>query len=276
MGNDKTHVVRSASPATAIDNMRPERLKALLEEVRSGSLTVAKASEELTSVLRQAPFEDLGFAKVDHHRAIRQGFPEVVFGNGKTAEQIATIASTIVKAGHDLLVTRTDANAYAVVRTHVPGAVFHETARIISYAPGRAPTGKGNILVVSGGTSDQPVAEEAVVTAQVMGNQVDHLYDVGVAGIHRLLEERIRLEQARVIIVVAGMDGALPSVIGGLVSGPVIAVPTSVGYGTNFGGLAALLSMLNSCATGVAVVNIDNGFGAAAVASQINHLTDPA
>jgi len=256
--------------------MRPERLKALLEEVRSGSLTVAKASEELTSVLRQAPFEDLGFAKVDHHRAIRQGFPEVVFGNGKTAEQIATIASTIVKAGHDLLVTRTDANAYAIVRTHVPGAVFHETARIISYAPGRVPTGKGNILVVSGGTSDQPVAEEAVVTAQVMGNQVDHLYDVGVAGIHRLLEERIRLEQARVIIVVAGMDGALPSVIGGLVSGPVIAVPTSVGYGTNFGGLAALLSMLNSCATGVAVVNIDNGFGAAAVASQINHLTDPA
>ena len=259
-----------------MDNMRPERLRALLEEVRRGDLTVARASEELTSVLRQVPFEDLGFAKVDHHRAIRQGFPEVVFGNGKTAEQVATIASTIVEAGHDLLVTRTDADTYTSVRTRVPGAVFHETARIISYTPDRIQTGQGNILVVSGGTSDQPVAEEAVVTAQVMGNQVDRLYDVGVAGIHRLLEERTRLEQARVVIVVAGMDGALPSVIGGLVSGPVIAVPTSVGYGANFGGLAALLSMLNSCATGVAVVNIDNGFGAAALASQINHLTDAA
>lgn len=275
-GNDKIHVVRSTSLAAAIDNMRPEKLKALLEEVRSGNLTVARASEELTSVLRQVPFEDLGFAKVDHHRAIRQGFPEVVFGTGKTAEQVATIASTIVEAGHDLLVTRTDADAYANVRTRVPDAVFHETARIISHAPDRVPTGQGNILVVSGGTSDQPVAEEAVISAQVMGNLVDHLYDVGVAGIHRLLAERTRLEQARVIIVVAGMDGALPSVIGGLVSRPVIAVPTSVGYGANFGGLAALLSMLNSCATGVAVVNIDNGFGAAAVASQINHLTDAA
>ena len=259
-----------------MDNMRPERLRALLEEVRRGDLTVARASEELTSVLRQVPFEDLGFAKVDHHRAIRQGFPEVVFGNGKTAEQVATIASTIVEAGHDLLVTRTDADTYTTVRTRVPGAVFHETARIISYTPDRIQTGQGNILVVSGGTSDQPVAEEAVISAQVMGNLVDRLYDVGVAGIHRLLEERTRLEQARVVIVVAGMDGALPSVIGGLVSGPVIAVPTSVGYGANFGGLAALLSMLNSCATGVAVVNIDNGFGAAAVASQINHLTDAA
>lgn len=264
------------SLATAIDDMRPERLKALLEEVRRGDLTVERASEELTSVLRQAPFEDLGFAKVDHHRAIRQGFPEVVFGGGKTAEQVAKIASTIVEAGQDLLITRTDPDTYAAVRTRVRGAVFHETARIISYTPDRVPTGQGNILVVSGGTSDQPVAEEAVITAQVMGNQVDRLYDVGVAGIHRLLEERTRLEQARVIVVVAGMDGALPSVVGGLVSRPVIAVPTSVGYGANFAGVAALLSMLNSCATGVAVVNIDNGFGAAAVASQINHVTDAA
>lgn len=251
--------------------MRPETLRALLEQVRSGALEVKDAQTRLATSMRRAPFEDVGFARVDHHRAIRQGFPEVVFGEGKTPDQVAEIAVRIVGAGHSLLVTRTDVDAFAAVQDRVSGVMFHETARVISHSTEEHPTAHGTILVVSGGTSDQCVAEEAVVTATVMGNRVERLYDVGVAGLHRLLAERSRLEQARVIVVVAGMEGALPSVVGGLVSVPVIAVPTSVGYGASFGGVAALLSMLNSCATGVAVVNIDNGFGAGAMASLINH-----
>ena len=223
--------------------------------------------------MRAAPLEDIGFARVDHHRVRRQGFPEVVFGQGKTPAQVARIAETIVGAGQRLLVTRTDVDAYTAVLNRVPEAVFHERARIISHvSPGaQERTGHGTILVVSAGTSDQPIADEAAVTADVMGNRVERLYDVGVAGLHRLLAEQARLEAARVVIVVAGMDGALASVVGGLIAVPVVAVPTSIGYGASFGGLAALLSMLNSCATGVAVVNIDNGFGAAAVASRFNH-----
>ena len=244
-------------------------LRDLLEQVKSGDLAVESAEARLTAALRDAPFEDVGFARVDHHRAVRQGFPEVVFGEGKTPRQIAGVAERIVAAGHPLLVTRADADAFEAVRERVPDAVFHDTARIISRAD-EPPGGRGVVLVVSAGTSDQAVADEAAVTAEVMGNEVDRLYDVGVAGLHRLLAARSKLESANVIIVVAGMEGALPSVVGGLVAVPVIAVPTSVGYGASFGGVTALLAMLNSCATGVGVVNIDNGFGAGALASLIN------
>jgi NCAIR mutase (PurE)-related protein len=222
--------------------------------------------------LSQAPFEDLGFARVDHHRGVRQGFPEVIFGPGKTPQQIAAVASRLVKAGQALLVTRTDASAFAAVAAEIPDAAFNPIARTITRPAGDTARGKGTILLAAAGTADLPVAEEAAISAEVMGNDVDRLYDVGVAGLHRLLAEHERLLQARVVIVVAGMEGALPSVVGGLVPVPVIAVPTSVGYGANFGGIAALLGMLNSCASGVSVVNIDNGFGAAAVASAINHL----
>ncbi|MCC7008699.1 MAG: nickel pincer cofactor biosynthesis protein LarB [Acidobacteria bacterium] len=215
--------------------------------------------------------EDLGFARVDHGRSVRQGFPEVIYGQGKTPDQVARIAAAIVGRGHSLLVTRTDADAFAELAKLVPDAVYHERARIIERRID-APKGRGVILVAAAGTSDLPVAEEAAISAEVMGNDVDRLYDVGVAGLHRLLAERDRLLSARVIVVVAGMEGALASVIGGLVKVPVVAVPTSVGYGASFNGLAALLAMLNSCATGVAVVNIDNGFGAAAVANAITHL----
>ena len=252
--------------------MEPERLRSLLEQVRSGAVDVDAAQSEVAASMRRAPFEDLGFARVDHHRAIRQGFPEVVFGAGKTPGQVADIAARIVAADQTLLVTRTDGDTFDAVRARVPDAVFHADAGIISRTRGGEATGRGAILVVSGGTADQRVAEEAAVTAAVMGNRVERLYDVGVAGLHRLLSARTRLEEARVIVVVAGMEGALASVVGGLVAAPVIAVPTSVGYGAGAGGIAALLSMLNSCATGVAVVNIDNGFGAAALASLINHL----
>jgi NCAIR mutase (PurE)-related protein len=208
---------------------------------------------------------------VDHDRAARQGFPEVVFGQGKTPDQVARIAQAIVERGHSLLVTRTDAAAFEAVARLVPDASFHEQARIIERRV-PIPRGAGVVLVAAAGTSDVPVAEEAAISAEVMGNTVDRLYDVGVAGLHRLLAERERIAAARVIVVVAGMEGALASVVGGLVRVPVIAVPTSIGYGASFGGIAALLAMLNSCAAGVSVVNIDNGFGAAAVASAINHL----
>jgi NCAIR mutase (PurE)-related protein len=246
-------------------------LRALFDAVREGRLDPADAEARAQLLADQAAVENLGFARVDHHRAARQGFPEVVFGPGKTPDQIARIADAIVARGHSLLVTRTDAAAFAAVRRTVPDAVFHDQARIIERRAGAAP-GTGVVVVAAAGTSDLPVAEEAAVSAEVMGNQVDRLYDVGVAGLHRLLREGDRLTRARVVIAVAGMEGALPSVIGGLIAAPVIAVPTSVGYGANFGGLTALLAMLNSCATGVAVVNIDNGFGAASIASAINHL----
>ena len=253
----------SAIPATSA-------LRALFDAVREGRLDPADAEQQALS-LSGDPFEDLGFARVDHHRAVRQGFPEVVFGQGKSPDQIARIAKAIVSRGHSLLVTRTDEAAHRAVSAVVPEAVFHPEARIVER---RVPVerGRGLVLVAAAGTSDLPVAEEAAVSAEVMGNEVDRLYDVGVAGLHRLLAERDRIMAAHVIIAVAGMEGALASVIGGLVKAPVVAVPTSVGYGASFGGITALLAMLNSCATGVAVVNIDNGFGAAAIASAINHL----
>jgi hypothetical protein len=248
------------------------QLRALLDEVRSGVLTPEAAQDRLLQVLRQAPFENLGFARVDHHRNVRQGFPEVIFGQGKTPGQIASISERIVASGHNLLVTRTTADAHAVVVTLVPGAAFNEIARTITRKVMEAPRGRGRIVIAAAGTADLPVAEEAAISAESMGNEVDRVYDVGVAGLHRLLAEHERLTSARVIIVCAGMEGALPSVVGGLVDVPVIAVPTSVGYGASFGGITALLAMLNSCASGVSVVNIDNGFGAAAIASSINHL----
>ena len=247
-------------------------LQRLLDAVSTGTTDTGTAAFRILNALRAAPFDDLGFARVDQHRHVRQGFPEVVLGLGKTPEQIAAIAERIVSAGHSLLVTRTTAEAFDAVRKVVPGADFHAEACAITLARGEIPRGQGTVLVACAGTSDLPVAEEAVVTAELMGNTVDRLYDVGVAGLHRLLSEQERLQRARVLIVIAGMEGALPSVIGGLVRVPVIAVPTSVGYGASFNGIAALLGMLNSCASGVAVVNIDNGFGAACIASRINHL----
>jgi pyridinium-3,5-biscarboxylic acid mononucleotide synthase len=247
-------------------------LKELLDRVADGTVDTASALEQLIDAFRAQPFEDLGFARVDHHRAIRQGFPEVVLGLGKTPEQIASISKEIINRGATLLVTRAGHDEFAAVRAIAPDATYHETARIIALRQRDVVAGKGTIVVAAAGTADLPVAEEAAVTAELMGNCVERLYDVGVAGLHRLLVERERLNAARVIIVVAGMEGALPSVVSGLVSAPVIAVPTSVGYGASFGGIAALLGMLNSCASGVSVVNIDNGFGAGYTASLINHI----
>jgi pyridinium-3,5-biscarboxylic acid mononucleotide synthase len=247
-------------------------LATLLADVHSGALSTDAAHERILQYLRQAPFEDLGFARIDHHRAVRQGCPEVIFGPGKTPKQIAAIAEGISKRGHSLLITRTDHAAFEAVSERLAEAKFHELARTITLPLGELPAGRGTILIAAAGTADLPVAEEAAVCAELMGNVIDRLYDVGVAGLHRLLAEQSRLTSARVIIVVAGMEGALPSVVGGLVAAPVIAVPTSVGYGASFGGITALLGMLNSCASGVSVVNIDNGFGAASIASSINHL----
>jgi pyridinium-3,5-biscarboxylic acid mononucleotide synthase len=255
--------------------MNSQELLKLLKFVRSGKLVPEEAIERL----KHLPFEDLGFAKVDHHRTLRQGFAEVVFGKGKTPDQVASIVRAMLAkkdSKHNILVTRADAKIFAVVK-RAAGKVsrlvkFHPRSGVITIERDSTIVGKGTILVVSAGTSDIPVAEEALLTARVMGNHAEHLYDVGVAGIHRLLENRPALAGARVIICVAGMEGALPSVVGGLVAVPVIAVPTSVGYGASFGGVAALLGMLNSCASNVTVVNIDNGFGAARVASCINRL----
>jgi hypothetical protein len=252
--------------------MNPTQIRALLEEVRSGTTAAAEAERRLLDAFRASPFENLGFARVDHHRAFRQGFPEVVLGLGKTPAQIAAIAVEIVARGSTLLVTRASPVAYDAVVERVPDAQYHPDASIIALRQQDVSPGRGTVLVVSAGTADVPVAEEAARTAQLMGNDVARLYDVGVAGLHRLLAGRPQLDAARVIVVVAGMEGALPSVVSGLVSVPVIAVPTSVGYGASFGGIAALLGMLNSCASGVSVVNIDNGFGAGCIASLINHL----
>ena len=247
-------------------------LQKLLDSVKAGTVDSAAAADRIAAALRAAPFEDLGFARVDMHRELRQGFPEVILGLGKTPAQIAAIAATIVSRGRPLLVTRAQRDAFDAVRAVAPAATYHCDARAITLANGEVPRGNGTIVIACAGTSDLPVAEEAAVTAEIMGNTIDRLYDVGVAGIHRILSEHHRIQSARAIIVVAGMEGALPSVVAGLVSVPVIAVPTSVGYGASFGGIAALLGMLNSCANGVAVVNIDNGFGAAAMASLINHI----
>jgi NCAIR mutase (PurE)-related protein len=225
----------------------------------------------LLTALRDQPFEDLGFARVDHHRSVRQGFPEVILGIGKSPEQIAAIAAQIVDRGQPLLVTRADQLAWQRVHEAIPEATYHEVARTITVRR-PVPPGRGVVVIASAGTSDIPIAEEAAVTADLMGNDVDRIYDIGVAGIHRMLSARDRLSAARVIVVVAGMEGALPSVVAGMVDVPVIAVPTSIGYGASFGGITALLGMLNSCANGVSVVNIDNGFGAGCIASMINHL----
>jgi hypothetical protein len=247
-------------------------LKDLLDRVATGAVNPATALEQLVDAFRAQPYEDLGFARVDHHRGIRQGFPEVILGLGKTPAQIAGIAKEIVGRGSTLLVTRATRAAYDAVHAIAAGAVYHEAASIIALRQQDITPGNGTIVVAAAGTADLSVAEEAAVTAEIMGNTVERIYDVGVAGLHRLLTERARLAAARVIVVVAGMEGALPSVVSGLVSVPVIAVPTSIGYGASFGGIAALLGMLNSCASGVSVVNIDNGFGAGNVASLINHI----
>jgi NCAIR mutase (PurE)-related protein len=246
--------------------MTEDKIRQILEEHKAGGIS----SDDALRRLHGLPFEDLGFANVDHHRSLRQGFPEVVFGAGKTVDQVGRIVEAMHKHDHNILITRSNPAQFERVRQIAPEAEFHEGARAIAIIKHHAILGKGTVLVVSAGTSDMPVAEEAVVTLKVMGNTVDSLYDVGVSGLHRLLDRRDRLTAARVLIVVAGMEGALPSVVGGLVSAPVIAVPTSIGYGASFNGLAALLSMLNSCASNVTVVNIDNGYGAAVVASLIN------
>jgi pyridinium-3,5-biscarboxylic acid mononucleotide synthase len=248
--------------------MNAESIRKLFEQVRAGKLTPDDAVDRL----RHLPFEDLGFAKVDHHRALRAGMPEVIFGQNKTPAHLAQIFSRLAKHGGNVLATRADEKQFAAVRKKVRGAGYNPLARTITLLCDKTNYGKGTVAIVSAGTSDIPVAEEALVTAALMGNQVEHFYDVGVAGIHRLLANREALSKARVVIVCAGMEGALPSVVGGLVGVPVIAVPTSVGYGASFKGIAALLGMLNSCASNVSVVNIDNGFGAGYVASLINRL----
>jgi len=249
-------------------------VRKILAALQRGELTLENALDRL----RHLPYEDLGFAKIDHHRALRQGYPEVVFARAKTPQQVAEIVRGMLRASasHNILITRADRKTYAAVKRlarlggQARRAQFHEMSGAIVIERSRTVRGKGLILVVTAGTSDIPVAEEALVTAQTMGNRAEAIYDVGVAGLHRLLEHRQKLAEARVIICVAGMEGALPSVVGGMVAAPVIAVPTSTGYGASFGGIAALLAMLNSCASNVCVVNIDNGFGAGCVASVIN------
>jgi NCAIR mutase (PurE)-related protein len=248
--------------------MDKQDIQQLLEDVQAGSLSVARGLERL----RHLPVKDLGFAKVDHHRGLRQGFGEVVYAKGKTPQQVVAIVREMLRprTAHNILITRADAGIYRAVRRLSRYAQFHSLSGAISIRRKREIVGKGTILVVAAGTSDIPVAEEAAVTAEIMGNKVESIYDVGVAGLHRLLQHREKIAAARVIVCVAGMEGALPSVVAGLVAAPVIAVPTSVGYGASFGGLAALLAMLNSCASNVCVVNIDNGFGGGYTASAMN------
>lgn len=248
--------------------MNQQQIERLFEAVQKGKLTPSEAAERL----KHLPFEDLDFAKIDHHRQLRQGMPETIYASGKTPQQVERIVRQMLKSTKNVLVTRANRSVAARVKRVTKAAVFHPLSGSIAIRRDRTQYGKGKILVVSAGSSDIPVAEEALVTAEVMGNPVGHLYDVGVAGIHRLMNSRGELTSARVIICVAGMEGALPSVVAGLVAVPVIAVPTSIGYGSSFQGLAALLGMLNSCASNVAVVNIDNGFGAACVATLINRL----
>ena len=249
--------------------MDPDRIVKLLIQVRHGKVSVAQALARL----RHLPFEDLGFAKVDHHRALRRGFPEVILGDGKAPPEIAAIVRALRRGKTNVLVTRLSEQKMTLVKKLIPGLKYHAAARAATWIDQPIKIlGKGAVLVICAGTSDIPVAEEAVLTATMMGNRVEKLFDVGVAGLHRLLGNRRQLETASVIIVIAGMEGALPSVVAGLIDRPVIAVPTSVGYGASFNGLAALLAMLNSCASGVTVVNIDNGFGAGFAASLINRV----
>jgi NCAIR mutase (PurE)-related protein len=246
--------------------MNVQELEELLRAFKNGEL----ATDEATRRIKNLHFEDIGFAKVDHSRMSRQGFPEVVFGAGKTRAQVVAIVERLALRSPNVIVTHTDAGTFGEVRNVVTEAEWHESARLIRIRRDCTELGVGKISVVTAGTSDIPVAEEAALTAEAMGNCVERVWDVGVAGIHRVLAERALLQRARVVVVAAGMEGALPSVVGGLVSVPVVAIPTSIGYGASFGGLAALLGMLNSCASNVTVVNIDNGFGAGFVASLIN------
>ncbi|MCC6347811.1 MAG: nickel pincer cofactor biosynthesis protein LarB [Nitrospirales bacterium] len=250
--------------------MRNDCLRDLMKQVAAGEVDVDSALQRLKTL----PYEDIDFAKIDHHRSLRQGIPEIIYGAGKTKEQIIRIIDVLIKGGNDAIVTRTSREVYESVRKRYKKALFNEQARMIILERGekKKSDNSGFILVISAGTSDIPVAEEAAVMAEIMGNKVERLYDVGVAGIHRLLDKVNLLMSATVLVVVAGMEGALPSVVGGLVDKPVIAVPTSVGYGANFNGLSALLGMLNSCSPGVAVVNIDNGFGAGCIAGLINRV----
>jgi NCAIR mutase (PurE)-related protein len=249
--------------------MTRERLEKLLRDLQAGRLSRSTALDRL----RTLPYEDLGFASVDHHRSLRQGFPEVIFCEGKTRAQVVAIARGLLRKGGPLLATRATVDVAKALKKLDRRAQYHELARAVVVQP-KKPAPAGDILIITAGTADVPVAEEARVTAEVMGSRVDTLYDVGVAGIHRVLGRHERIRRARVLVVVAGMDGVLPSVVGGLVDRPVIAVPTSRGYGASFGGLAALLTMLNSCAAGVGVMNIDNGFGAGVLAHRINTLRE--
>lgn len=246
--------------------MTPQQILDLLEKVRRGRITPEQGLEQL----KHMPFEDLGFARVDHHRTLRQGFTEVVFSPGKKPEHIVAIVKSLLRQKSNILITRSNSAVYKKVRRLTAKAEFHDTAQAIAIVQDKRIYGEGTISVICAGTSDIPVAEEAALTARLMGNKVETTFDVGVAGLHRLLNIRKSLTKARVVVVVAGMEGALASVVGGLLSVPVIAVPTSVGYGSSFGGLSSLLAMLNSCASNVVVVNIDNGFGAGYVASLIN------
>lgn len=246
--------------------MNPKQILGLLEQIRQGTLTPDQGLERL----KHLPFEDLGFARVDHHRTLRQGFPEVIFGPGKTSEQIVAIVKSLLRQNSNILITRSNNATYKQVFRHTRKAKFNALAQAITIVNDKTIYGEGTIDVVCAGTSDIPVAEEAALTARLMGNEVRTTYDVGVAGIHRLLNIRESLTEASVVVVVAGMEGALASVVGGMLSVPVIGVPTSIGYGSSFGGLSSLLAMLNSCASNVVTVNIDNGFGAGYVASLIN------
>jgi NCAIR mutase (PurE)-related protein len=249
--------------------MNIRKLKDLLKNLKLERITM----EEAIAQLKSLPFEDLGFARIDHHRSLRKGFPEVIWGEGKTPGQVLSIMKELKRKGQNILITRVEEKKAKAVQKVFLKSRYYPRSKVLTYLTHPVkPEGKGTILVITAGTTDIPVAEEAAITAQFMGNAVETLYDVGVAGIHRLLSEKGKLEAARVLVVVAGMEGALPSVVGGLVNQPVIAVPTSVGYGTSFGGITALLAMLNSCASGVAVVNIDNGFGAGYMASLINRM----
>jgi NCAIR mutase (PurE)-related protein len=248
--------------------MEPEKLKELLLSFKEGKISLEKIVEHL----KHLPFEDLGFARIDHHRSLRKGFPEVIYGQGKTPEQLIAIIEKMVSSNQTVLVTKLEKATYDKIKKQVKEIEYNEQAQAAAINRSSKIIREGIILVITAGTSDIPVAEEAAFTAEVMGNKVHRLYDVGVAGIHRLLQEKDILFSAKIIIVAAGMEGALPSVVAGLVPAPVIAIPTSVGYGTSFGGLSALLAMLNSCSSGVAVMNIDNGFGAGYFASLVNRL----
>ena len=252
-------------------NANPDQLRQLMESVQRGEVSPDAAADRL----KHLPFEDLGYAKVDHHRSIRTGMPEVIYSAGKTPAQVAGIFASMAASGVNVLATRATPEQFAAVQATTPTAAYNDLARCITLRQSAAQLATGTIAVVCAGTSDLPVAEEARITAELMGNPVELIADVGVAGLHRLLAQRPQLQQAAVLIVCAGMEGALPSVVGGLVAAPVIAVPTSVGYGASFGGLAALLGMLNSCSPNVTVVNIDNGFGAAYVATLINRTRQP-